>query len=216
MSAQHRPVPLASGHHGRADYHRRVPLQRPGRGRRRLLALLAGCALLLLAPAVAVAQGDQPELTLSTDQVDPGESLTVTGSGLGHLPEVFIQLVGSDEPITVGNPEVSADGSFTTTVTVPPDTPDGDYTISVVTAAGDVVSAPLQVGAGGESAAGETDQGAPSSDGGAVQPVEAPQPSDVTADAAPLGAGVRALAFVLIVAGSFAVAAWSFDGRGHG
>jgi hypothetical protein len=170
--------------------------------------------LLIVSPAaVVIAQGGQPELTLSVDQVDPGESLTVTGSGLGDLPQVFIQLEGPDEPITVGEAEVSADGAFTLTVTVPPGTPDGDYSLSVVTAAGDVVSAPLQVGAGADSAAGASDSGVPASDDSAVEPVEAPVPSDATADAAPLGAGVRTLAFVVIVAGSFVAAAWGFGAR---
>jgi hypothetical protein len=169
--------------------------------------------LLVASPAVVIAQGSQPELTLSVDQVDPGESLTVTGSGLGDLSQVFIQLVGPDEPITIGEAEVTADGSFVAIVTVPPDTPDGDYSLSVVSAAGDVVAAPLQVGTVTDSQAGTSDEGVPASDDSAVEPVEAPVPSDASADAAPLGAGVRALAFVVLVAGSFVVAAWGYGSR---
>lgn len=184
--------------------------------RARLLgpAALFGCALWLVASLPTVlAQGGQPELTLSVDQVDPGGSLTVTGTDLGDLPEFFVSLVGPDEPIVLGLAEAKGNGDFTLTVTVPPDTPDGDYSISVTTAAEDVLSAPLQVGAASDSDAGASDQGPPASDDGAGEPVEAPVPSDVSAEAAPLGAGVRALAFVVLVAGSFVAAAWGFGAR---
>jgi hypothetical protein len=183
--------------------------------RRRQLGVLLGCTFLLIVSpaAVVIAQGGQPGLTLSVDQVDPGGSLTVSGTGLGDLPQVFVSLVGPDEPVVLGLAETKGNGDFTITVTVPPDTPDGDYTISVTTAAGDDLSAPLQVGTVTDSQAATSDEGVSASDDSVVEPVEAPVPSDASADAAPLGSGVRALAFVVLVAGSFVVAAWGFGAR---
>ena len=121
-----------------------------------------------------------------------------------------ILLAGPGTSVQLGTAQATSAGGFHTTVTIPADTADGDYDVIVYDTAEEIVQAPLHVGAPttDEATATDTsdlgqDTATPPDDSGAgVTPTAAP------ADPYPVPEGIRDIAFVLLVGGSLALAAW--------
>lgn len=195
------------------------------------VVVAAGAALMALNAASALGHGGDANLALSRERVDPGDSLTVTGTDVAPLEEVPVQLVGPDEPLVLGIARGDEHGDFSLIVIIPADTPVGDYSIAVTTPDEALVAVPLRVGPAAPAASAETG-GSPGASGAAGPGSEEPSASldlgdgplaseppadsptasivDPTATAAPVGPGLRSLAFVILVAGSLALAAWPF------
>jgi len=172
------------------------------------VVLLLGLALAVAGPAAAAS--GTATVTLSTSVADAGDTITVTATGLGGAVEVPILLAGPGTSVQVGTAKADSEGGFRTTVTIPADTADGDYDVAVYDTAEDIIQAPLHVGP--PTVAGTTatdtsglaqDTATPPDESGAdVTPAAAP------ADPYPVPEGIRDIAFVLLVAGSIALAAW--------
>lgn len=97
--------------------------------RRILTVVVAGCALLGLAAAPALAQYPPaaPSLAVSATVVTPGDPLTVSGSG--WLPASEVTLTFLSSPVVLGTATTDANGAFTTQVTIPADASPGRHTI---------------------------------------------------------------------------------------
>ena len=172
------------------------------------VVLILGLALAVAGPAAAAS--GTATVTLSVSVAEPGDTITVTAASLGGAGEVPILLAGPGTSVQLGTAKADSEGAFRTTVTIPADTADGDYDVIVYDTAEDIVQAPLHVGppTTDETTATDTsdlgqDTATPPDDSGAdVTPTAAP------ADPYPVPEGVRDIAFVLLVAGSIALAAW--------
>ena len=169
-----------------------------------------GLALGLAAAGPVAGASISATVTLSASIADPGDTITVTAAGLGGAADVPIQLAGPDTSVPLGTAKANSAGAFRTTVTIPADTADGDYVVIVYDTAEDLIQAPLHVGppTTDEATATDTsdlgqDTATPPDDSGAeVTPTAAP------ADPYPVPEGIRDIAFVLLVGGSLALAAW--------
>jgi hypothetical protein len=88
---------------------------------RRITRVLAGSFLLtafLATPVLAQTYPPgAPSVGVSDAIVTPGESITV--SGAGWLPGSLVDLTFESAPIALGTARVRADGTFSTTVTIP-------------------------------------------------------------------------------------------------
>jgi len=174
------------------------------------VALAGGLALAILAVGPAVAASGTATVTLSAAVADPGDVLTVTAAGLGGAGEIPILLAGPGTSVQLGMATADSAGAFRTTVTIPAGTADGDYDVIVYDTAEELIEAPLHVGppTTGEATATDTsdlgqDTATPPGDSGAdVTPTAAPS------DPYPVPEGIRDITFVLLVAGSLALAAW--------
>ena len=172
------------------------------------VVLIVGLALAAAGPAAAAS--GPATVTLSVSVAQPGDTITVTATSLGGAGEVPILLAGPGTSVQLGMAKADSEGAFRTTVTIPADTADGDFDVIVYDTAEDIVQAPLHIGppTTDETTATDTsdvgqDTSTPPDDSGAdVTPTAAP------ADPYPVPEGVRDIAFVLLVAGSIALAAW--------
>ena len=172
------------------------------------VALLGGLALAVAGPVAAAST--TATVTLSASIADPGDTITVTAAGLGGPGDVPIQLAGPGTSVPLGTAKANSAGAFRTTVTIPADTADGDYVVIVYDTAEDMIQAPLHVGppttdeatATDTSDLGQDTASLPEDSGAGVTPTAAP------ADPYPVPEGIRDIAFVLLVGGSLALAAW--------
>jgi len=178
------------------------------RAARRAAGVVLLVGLVLAAPVAAAST--TATVTLSASIADPGDTITVTAAGLGGPGQVPILLAGPGTSVQLGTAQATSAGTFRTTVTIPADTADGDYDVIVYDTAEEIVQAPLHVGppTTDEATATDTsdlgqDTATPPDDSGAdVTPTAAP------ADPYPVPEGIRDIAFVLLVGGSIALAAW--------
>ncbi|MFI5261111.1 MAG: hypothetical protein ACHQZR_00990 [Candidatus Limnocylindrales bacterium] len=179
------------------------------------LALATGVVLAMAwhVAAVAAATSGPPTLTLSASTCLPGDTLTVKATGLGGPGGYPILLAAPGVSVTLGQATANAAGSFTTKVTIPAATADGDYQVSTFDTAEELVTAPLHVGPPDTPGPATTPpdeatdtSGDIATDEGADLPTDTPAPSDPY----PVPEGARDIAFVLLVVGSLAVAAWGF------
>jgi hypothetical protein len=67
-------------------------------------------------------------LSASSTTVPPGGSITVSGQGFGANEPVNVDLHST--PVLLATPQTDANGTFTTTVTIPSNTPMGTHTIT--------------------------------------------------------------------------------------
>lgn len=171
---------------------------------------MAGLALAFAVAGPVAAASGAATVTLSASIAEPGDSITVTAAGLGGAGEVPIQLAGPGTSVPLGTAKANSEGAFRTTVTIPADTADGDYDVIVYDTAEEQVQAPLHIGqpTTEEATATDTsdlgqDTATPPDDSSAdVLPTAGP------ADPYPIPEGIRDITFVLLVAGSLALAAW--------
>ncbi|NUL48331.1 choice-of-anchor G family protein [Cellulosimicrobium funkei] len=80
--------------------------------------------------------GTTPELSVSPGAVEPGEEVTVDGSGYPPNTEVEVQLLdpeGNPVPGTETTVTTDENGDFTTTITIPEGTEPGTYEVEAVT-----------------------------------------------------------------------------------
>lgn len=99
------------------------------------------------APSINPQTGQRPGVSLSATQVRPGDSLIVRG--MGGTPGEQVRIVLHSDPVLVGTATVDTNGSFETTVVIPPDTVPGQHTIDVVgVSCGVTTSVPLTVVSG--------------------------------------------------------------------
>ncbi len=174
------------------------------------VALAGALALALLLAGQVRGASPAASVSLSTDTAQPGDKVTVMAADLGGPGDVPILLAGPGTSVQLALAKANSAGAFTTTVTIPADTADGDYDVIVYDTAEDLIQAPLHVGppsADTAAATDTTDQGqdtaTPPDDSGAeVTPTATP------ADPYPVPEGIRDIAFVLLVGGSLALAAW--------
>lgn len=104
--------------------------------RARVIMLLALSAVLLMAVPVLAQEyppaDDEASVTVSQTTVAPGEAITVVGDDFQPGSTVTIALVDSAGTAEVlGSALVAADGTFSAQVTIPADTPPGDYILRV-------------------------------------------------------------------------------------
>lgn len=115
------------------------------------------------ASSITITAGAIPQIQLSAASVAPGDSVTVTGSGLASGASYSLDLIGADgKSVSLGGPtEMTADesGAGTATVTIPATTAGGLYTVRLLDSAsqsiatvsfpiGHVPSAPTGLSAG--------------------------------------------------------------------
>ncbi|MFS6528440.1 ExeM/NucH family extracellular endonuclease [Microbacterium aurugineum] len=89
-------------------------------------------------------------IALGSSKVSAGKSLKVTGQGYEPGETVTIELrPKKGKPVEVGTVQVSADGTFSTQVTVPKSAPSGKYTVAAAQADGDEATATVKVNRAG-------------------------------------------------------------------
>ena len=89
-------------------------------------------------------------IALGSSTVSAGKSLKVTGQGYEPGETVTIELrPKKGKPVEVGTVQVSADGTFSTQVTVPKSAPSGKYTVAAAQADGDEATATVKVNRAG-------------------------------------------------------------------
>ncbi|WP_226532161.1 ExeM/NucH family extracellular endonuclease [Microbacterium paraoxydans] len=89
-------------------------------------------------------------IALGSSKVSAGKSLKVTGQGYEPGETVTIELrPKKGKPVEVGTVQVSADGTFSTQVTVPKSAPSGKYTVAASQADGDEATATVKVNRAG-------------------------------------------------------------------
>ena len=114
----------------------------------RLKALLL--ALVALAGgsiAIRSASGHGAVIRLGAEAVPAGDSLAVSGEGLGEEAEITIELEGATGSTVLATLRGDHHGRFETTVQIPPDTAPGSYRV-VATAGEDRATADVLVTAG--------------------------------------------------------------------
>jgi hypothetical protein len=174
------------------------------------VGFVSAAALLLLVLGRTLAASPSASVTQSTDITQPGEQVTVAAFDLGGPGDVPILLAGPGTSVQLALAKANAAGAFTTTVTIPADTADGDYDVIVYDTAEDLIQAPLHIGpptTDTATAADTSDQGQDT----ATEPNDSSGDASATAapaDPYPVPEGIRDIAFVLLVGGSLALAAW--------
>jgi LPXTG-motif cell wall-anchored protein len=123
-----------------------------------VVGLALGLALATSAPAGAQEDDDgyPPSvffLTLSDTTVVPGQ--TITASGAMTPGSTSITFTFLSQPVSLGSTTPNADGTFSTSVTIPSDATLGSHTITATDSAGVSVSAGVEVVAAGDEAADE-------------------------------------------------------------
>ncbi|AKV87734.1 5'-nucleotidase [Microbacterium sp. CGR1] len=99
--------------------------------------------------------GEEPvefagSIDLGSSKVAAGKKLTITGEGYQPGETVTVQLrPKKGAALDVGTVQVTADGTFSTTVTVPKSTQPGKYTVAVAQADGDEATATVTVNRAG-------------------------------------------------------------------
>ncbi len=99
--------------------------------------------------------GEEPvefagSIDLGSSKVAAGKKLTITGEGYQPGETVNVQLrPKKGAALDVGTVQVTADGTFSTTVTVPKSTQPGKYTVAVAQADGDEATATVTVNRAG-------------------------------------------------------------------
>lgn len=99
--------------------------------------------------------GEEPvefagSIDLGASKVAAGKKLTITGEGYQPGETVTVELrPKKGAAIAVGTVQVTADGTFSTTVTVPKSTQPGKYTVAVAQADGDEATATVTVNRAG-------------------------------------------------------------------
>lgn len=89
-------------------------------------------------------------IALGSSKVTAGKSLKVTGEGYVPGETVSIELrPKKGKPVQVGTVQVGADGTFSTSVTVPKSAPSGKYTVAASQADGDAATATVTVNRAG-------------------------------------------------------------------
>jgi len=182
-----------------------------GASRAGRLALVGGGVLLALtlATGLAVAASVAASVTLSVSNAEPGDTVTVVAMGLGGAGDVPVLLAGPGTSVQLATAKADASGAFSLKVTIPADTADGDYDIVVFDTAEELIQAPLHVGtpvATDAAATDTTDLG-----GDTATPPDTAGPGATAApapDPYPVPEGIRDVTFILLVAGSLALAAW--------
>lgn len=97
-----------------------------------LATLLTVVATMALAAGTAMAQYPPPTeggTTVSDATVEPGEAITVSGSG--WLPGSTVTLTLFSDPIDLGSAAVGADGTFSTQVVIPSSVSPGTHELRV-------------------------------------------------------------------------------------
>jgi hypothetical protein len=125
----------------------------------RILAIVAISVIGVLWATPAFAYGpNAPVVGLSTSIIPPGGSLTVSGSS--YQPGEGITIVLHSFPATVGTTTADPSGNFSTTVTIPSDTPLGNHTITATgNTSGTTASAGILVATSSTSGAGGASSG---------------------------------------------------------
>jgi LPXTG-motif cell wall-anchored protein len=126
-----------------------------------VVGLALGLALAGSAPAGAQEADDgyPPSvffLTLSDTTVVPGQ--TITASGALTPGSTSVSFTFFSQPVSIGSTTPNADGTFTTSLTIPSDADLGSHTITATDSAGVSVSAGVEVVASGQAGA-EGEQG---------------------------------------------------------
>ena len=164
--------------------------------------------LVLLLAGRVLAASTAASVTLSTDIAQPGDQVTVTAADLGGSGDVPILLAGPGTSVQLGTAKANSDGAFTTTVTIPADTADGDYDVIVYDTAEDQILAPLHIGPPSVDTATATDTSDQGQDTATPPDDSSDDASGAAPDPYPVPEGIRDIAFVLLVGGSLALAAW--------
>ncbi|WGD38519.1 GH92 family glycosyl hydrolase [Lysinibacter sp. HNR] len=87
-------------------------------------ATAAYTTLIVQAPPVVITD---PQLTVSTDTLRPGDTLIVNGTG--YAPGEQVNAVLHSTPITLATITANGDGVFSASITIPVDTEYGDHTL---------------------------------------------------------------------------------------
>lgn len=99
--------------------------------RRITVGALASIAVLLVAASTAWACVSGPVVNLSTIRAQPGEQVTVTGTGFRQPHPVQVRFNALDGPILAEAASPGQDRTINAAFTVPPGTAPGDYVIVV-------------------------------------------------------------------------------------
>ena len=122
-------------------------------------------------PTEQPVQPADPAIEIGAESVVAGGQVTISGTGFPASTDLAIELRST--PVRIGKVTTDAVGAFTTSVTIPKDTPAGAHTLAVIAPSGTEVTAAITVTAatGGGGGTGGTDgtdagSGAPKPDGG--------------------------------------------------
>ncbi|MFJ2368944.1 ExeM/NucH family extracellular endonuclease [Microbacterium sp. NPDC087665] len=120
-------------------------------GEQQLTVAVASTGTTVQAPFTVTGEAEfAGTIDLGSSKVTAGKKLPITGSGYEPGETVTVQLrPTSGAAIDVGTIQVSADGSFATSVTVPKNTKAGTYTVAVSQADGDEATATVSVAKAG-------------------------------------------------------------------
>ena len=103
---------------------------------------------LVLGLSTLSATGHEASLSLSRNQVQPGDGIEVRGAGLGENAVIELTLEGVLNTYPLGEAQGNAHGEFQAEVVIPAEVKLGTYTIKAH-AGTTVASAPLRVAKGG-------------------------------------------------------------------
>ncbi len=103
---------------------------------------------LVLGLSTLSAPGHEASLSLSRNQVQPGDRIEVRGAGLGENAVIELTLEGVLNTYPLGEAQGNAHGEFQAEVVIPAEVKPGTYTIKAH-AGTTVASAPLRVAKGG-------------------------------------------------------------------
>ena len=150
-----------------------------------------------------------PAVRLSAPSVTAGASVTITGTGFA--PSAGLTVVLHSDPVQLGTVTTTADGAFSSTVTIPANTPPGTHHILIGNsefATIEVTSAPAIDPTGSPAAADPAAAETPATDPAATDPAAAETPATTAAAGATLLANTaRALPRTGVdVAGSLSLA----------
>jgi 5'-nucleotidase len=116
-------------------------------GEQQLTVAVAGTGTTVQVPITI--EGEQAfagSIDLGSSKVTAGKKLKITGEGYLPGETVTVELQPKKgTPIEVGTVQVKADGTFSTSVTVPKSTQPGKYTVAVAQADGDQATATVTV-----------------------------------------------------------------------
>jgi len=99
------------------------------RGTGKRISIVVGAAALAGALAAGAAGGHGAVIRLGAQVVSAGDSLAVTGEGLGVRAKITLALEGASGRKVLGTLQGDAHGRFETVVVIPAETPAGAYRI---------------------------------------------------------------------------------------
>ncbi len=119
------------------------------------VTLLAAVIVVMATAPGALAQdypieGGEVDVVINSggdDQLDPGDSLTVSGNGFTAGAQVVVTI--ASEPVVLATVNANAQGAFSVTAVIPADFPEGNHTIKASGASPTgtlVLETPVQVG----------------------------------------------------------------------